>query len=85
MGFSTFIRRLLPKENQYFALFTANVGNIHSGAEDLRKLLAENSSSERKLLLKKIEEAEHRGDAITHDIFTDLSQSFITPIDREDI
>jgi predicted phosphate transport protein (TIGR00153 family) len=85
MGFANFIRSILPKENKYFDLFTANVGNISSAATDLRKLLDATSEAERKILISKIEDAEHRGDIITHDIFTDVSQTFITPIDREDI
>src|SRR5205807_1515935 len=85
MGFANFVRSILPKENKYFDLFTANVGNISSAARDLRALLDARSEAERKILISKIEDAEHRGDIITHDIFTDVSQTFITPIDREDI
>ena len=36
-------------------------------------------------LIKKIEDLEHVGDEITHEIFTQLSANFITPFDREDI
>jgi predicted phosphate transport protein (TIGR00153 family) len=39
----------------------------------------------RSKLIKKIEDLEHRGDDITHDIFNYLSATFITPFDREDI
>lgn len=85
MGFANFIRSILPKENKYFDLFTANVGNIQSASTDLRLLLDASSAAERKILISKIEDAEHRGDIITHDIFNDVSQTFITPIDREDI
>ena len=28
---------------------------------------------------------EHEGDNITHNLFTTLSQTFVTPLDREDI
>lgn len=33
----------------------------------------------------KIKDLEHEGDKITHDLFTILSQTFVTPLDREDI
>lgn len=85
MGFSSFVRRLLPQENQYFQLFTTNISNIQEAATDLRKLLDAKTTSERKILVARIEDAEHRGDQITHDIFADLSRTFVTPIDREDI
>jgi uncharacterized protein len=85
MGFSSFVRKLLPQENQYFSLFTNNISNIQVAAADLRKLLDATSMAERKILVASIEDAEHRGDQITHDIFNDLSRTFVTPIDREDI
>jgi predicted phosphate transport protein (TIGR00153 family) len=36
-------------------------------------------------VLEKAHEIEHRGDNITHDIFTAIATDFITPIEREDI
>ena len=33
----------------------------------------------------KIKALEHEGDKITHDLFTITSQTFVTPLDREDI
>ncbi len=33
----------------------------------------------------KIKDLEHKGDEITHNLFTTLSQTFVTPIDREDL
>ena len=85
MGIANVLRNLLPKENQFFALFTENVLNINQAASDLRKLLDASTPSERKILIIRIEDAEHSGDIITHAIFQDLYQTFITPIDREDI
>ena len=35
--------------------------------------------------ISKIKELEHEGDNITHNLFTTLSQTFVTPLDREDI
>ena len=34
---------------------------------------------------KRIKDVEHVGDGITHEIARKLNQTFITPIDREDI
>jgi uncharacterized protein Yka (UPF0111/DUF47 family) len=33
----------------------------------------------------KIKDLEHEGDKITHDLFAITSQTFVTPLDREDI
>ena len=35
--------------------------------------------------IKQIEELEHKGDELTHEIFSALGSTFITPFDREDI
>lgn len=85
MGLSSFIRGLLPKENKYFQLFEHNIHNIQEAATDLRKLLDAKTEADRKILITQIEDAEHRGDETTHAIFKELSSTFITPIDREDI
>lgn len=85
MGFSSFIRGFLPKENRYFHLFEHNIQNIKEAATDLRKLLDAKTEADRKILITQIEDAEHRGDQTTHEIFKELSKTFITPIDREDI
>lgn len=36
-------------------------------------------------LIRQIEKLEHTGDEITHQIFNEVSRTFITPFDREDI
>jgi predicted phosphate transport protein (TIGR00153 family) len=41
--------------------------------------------AERDALIHKIDDLEHKGDQITHEVFIELSQNFITPFDREDI
>ena len=35
--------------------------------------------------ISQIKDLEHEGDNITHNLFTTLSQTFVTPLDREDI
>jgi len=36
-------------------------------------------------LRKRMKDLEHQGDQVTHDVYEQLNQTFITPIDREDI
>jgi predicted phosphate transport protein (TIGR00153 family) len=57
--------------------------NIQEGAEILKDLL--DNFIDIKEKARQIEEVEHRGDTITHDIVRKLNTTFITPIDREDI
>jgi predicted phosphate transport protein (TIGR00153 family) len=43
------------------------------------------SPEERVIKIRRIEEMEHRGDELTHQIFSEVGANFITPIDREDV
>lgn len=47
--------------------------------------LTQGSSENFEAWVKKVKEAEHACDSITHEITTKLNKSFITPFDREDI
>lgn len=74
----------LPKEDQYFELFSLMTAKIQEAAALLVELMAgpdENFDT----LSKKIKSVEHECDEITHRITTKLNKSFITPFDREDI
>ena len=53
------------------------------GAELLDEMLAE--YPERRGLAQEILACEHAGDQITHEIIRRLNQTFVTPIEREDI
>lgn len=79
------IRKLLPREDRFLALFVEDVENLAQAAGALRDLLAAPDDAERGRLAQRIEDLEHRGDEITHTIFRELSLTFITPLDREDI
>lgn len=74
----------LPKEDQYFALFSQMTAKIQEAAGLLVELL-EGSDENFDVLSKKIKSVEHECDEITHNITTKLNKSFITPFDREDI
>lgn len=76
---------LIPKENKFFALFDDAVSNLKTGCDALIQMVNADTPEKRKGFIKLIEEIEHKGDGITHDIFNQLSKSFITPFDREDI
>src|SRR5687767_6264909 len=57
--------------------------NLSRAGEMLQEMLAD--FPERASLAREILLAEQEGDRITHDIFSRLNQTFVTPIDREDI
>jgi predicted phosphate transport protein (TIGR00153 family) len=73
----------VPQDREFFDLFEESSGNLVRTAELLDAMLAE--FPERKDLAREIKAAENEGDRITHDILHRLNQTFVTPIDREDI
>jgi predicted phosphate transport protein (TIGR00153 family) len=75
---------LLPREEKFFALFLKQVENI-SEASRLMLTAARAGNSQLATAGEQIKAIETRGDEITHDIFTRLNQTFITPLDPEDI
>lgn len=79
MGFS-----LLPREDQYFTLFTQMAGKIEQAAGILVEML-DSDGSDHSAFTKRIKDVEHSCDQLTHEITTKLNKSFITPFDREDI
>lgn len=74
---------LKPKDDFFFEQFIRAADNCHKSAIALHDLVNNYTNIEEKV--KKIEELEHEGDAISHQIIANLKKAFITPIDREDI
>src|SRR6202040_2286495 len=75
---------ILPREEKFFALFLKQVENI-SEASLLLLEGARAGNSQLATASEQIKALESKGDEITHDIFTRLNQTFITPLDPEDI
>ena len=73
---------LVPKEHDYFRLFSELAANLDAAAQLLVKFM---NDGDRENVAAAILEHEHVGDKIVHDIVRRLNKSFITPIDREDI
>jgi uncharacterized protein len=74
---------LRGSDREFFDLFERAGANIVRAAELLDEMLA--SYPERPELARDILDCEHQGDQITHDVISRLNQTFVTPIDREDI
>jgi predicted phosphate transport protein (TIGR00153 family) len=72
-----------PREREFFDLFEEAGTNIVRAADLLDQMLR--TFPERGDLARDILICEQEGDRITHDIHQRLNQTFVTPIDREDI
>ena len=75
--------RLFPKDEKFFHLFRQDAENLKTGIEALRELLDRYEDVEKKY--QKIKAIEHQGDILTHEIVTKVRDTFITPLEREDI
>ena len=75
--------KLFPKSQRFFDMFERAANNVLEGAKLLDDFFANHADWSVKV--KRIEDAEHAGDQITHDTMEILNKTFITPIDREDI
>ena len=73
----------VPNDREFFDLFEEAAGNIVRAADLLDQMLG--NYPERADLSRDILICEQEGDRITHDIIQRLNQTFVTPIDREDI
>jgi predicted phosphate transport protein (TIGR00153 family) len=71
------------KDREFFDLFEEAAINLVRGADLLDQMLR--SYPERADLARDILICEQEGDRITHDLIRRLNNTFVTPIDREDI
>ncbi|HLU55273.1 MAG TPA: DUF47 family protein [Pseudonocardia sp.] len=76
--------RLTPHERGFYPLFTRAAENIARAADDLAALVAA-PPADRPELARRVKDAEHAGDDLTHEIMVKLNKTFVTPFDREDI
>ena len=76
--------RLLPRQEKFFTSFIDQVRLIVEASKLLMDA-AQDGNSHLARAAVRIQQLEHEGDEIIHDIFTRLNQTFITPLDPEDI
>jgi predicted phosphate transport protein (TIGR00153 family) len=74
---------LIPKETAFFEMFQRAAHNMIEGSLLLKEMMEHFQDPTRQAA--RIKDVEHIGDTITHEIARKLNQTFITPIDREDI
>ena len=76
--------RLLPREEKFFLYFLDQVKTISEAAELLLSGVR-SGGDDLVRAAQKIKTLEQKGDEIIHEIFTRLNQTFITPLDPEDL
>jgi uncharacterized protein Yka (UPF0111/DUF47 family) len=77
------LRRLLPREEDFFGLFERHAALTVEGAKEMQRLVQ--GGQDIRALAIRIKEIEHQTDVITHSCVERLHTTFITPFDRDDI
>lgn len=85
MSLNNLFQYFIPKDKKFFPLFEKAASNLIDLGNSLKEVVNTDDLARRKELFKTIEEYEHKGDTITHQIYLELGKNFITPFDREDI
>jgi predicted phosphate transport protein (TIGR00153 family) len=75
--------QLIPKDVKFFDMTAEQVKVISDAVSYLKKMVEKEDYSEENV--KKIKELEQHCDTLSHEIIDILNETFITPIDREDI
>ncbi|MGQ0535266.1 MAG: DUF47 domain-containing protein [Methanobacteriota archaeon] len=74
---------LMPRDMRFFGMLNAQARTVKEGADRFVEMLSDYRDPER--AKKELKDIEHRGDVLTHDLYQAMNQTFITPIDREDL
>jgi len=85
MSLNSIFQYFVPKDKKFFPLFEQASNNLIDMAKLLKELVNLTDLDKRKEISRKIEDLEHRGDDISHQVHLELGKNFITPFDREDI
>ena len=81
-----FFGKLLPREGNFFELFNQHADRIVEAAHAFSQLVANyNDPHLRERYNQDVDNAERAADRVTHEVNKTLHQTFITPIDREQI
>ncbi len=73
----------IPRELAFYDLFERAAANVEAGARELLALVDDLPNSA--VHGTTIQELEHKGDDLTHEIMGLLNTTFVVPIDRSDI
>src|SRR5256885_14543040 len=85
MSLNPIFQYFIPKDRKFHPLFEQAASNLVAISKVLVELMVAPTIEKRTPLVRQIEKLEHVGDEITHQIFQEVSSTFITPFDREDI
>ena len=84
MGIGNILKAFQPKNKVFFELFEKVTENLVEMSKVFHDGVVEYDQHD-EAFMQRISNYEHKNDDYTHQIFIELGQNFITPLDREDI
>lgn len=84
MGIGNIFRAFQPKDKIFFVLFEQVAQKLVEMSKEFHDGIKEFDLND-ETLLNRMSDYEHELDDLTHEIFVQLGENFITPFDREDI
>ena len=85
MSLNSLMRWMKPREMVFFDLLEGAAANILDAAQLFDRELRSGDATRFAELRRQMKDLEHVGDELTHQIIDRLNQTFVTPIEREDI
>lgn len=83
MSLQSFVRWFLPKEDHFYDYLEQQAVVAHETALALAEFKNEGVTAVQ--TREKVQDFEHKGDKLVHDLQDALAKTFVTPIDREDL
>jgi len=83
MGLQAVVRWFLPREDHFYGFLEAQADVAHEAALAVARFKDESVSAED--VRSAVQELEHKGDKIAHEVEESIARTFVTPIDREDL
>lgn len=83
MSLQSFIRWFLPKEQHWFEFLEKQAVTTDEGAKALATFKEPGTTAE--VVRQRVQEFEHAGDKLVHEMEEALARTFVTPLDREDL
>ncbi|WP_300674778.1 DUF47 family protein [Soonwooa sp.] len=84
MGIGNIFRAFQPKDKIFFDLFEKVTDTLVDMSKTFHEGLLEFDVNDESML-NQMSDYEHKMDDLTHEVFVQLGENFITPFDREDI
>ncbi len=84
MGIGNIFKAFQPKDKVFFVLFEQVAKTLTTMSKEFHEGLMDFDIND-DTMLKNMSDYEHKLDDLTHEIFVQLGENFITPFDREDI